>query len=48
MKINKDNIYWKISEDREISYGYTILKNHPIYIYIYTAGPVYEMFSNQN
>ena len=33
MKINKDNIYWKISQDREISYVYPILKNHPIYRY---------------
>ena len=41
MKINKDNIYWKISEDRQILDGHPILKNHPIYRYSDTI-PVYR------
>ena len=31
MKINKDNIYWKVLEEREILDAHPILKNDPIY-----------------
>ena len=31
MKINKDNIYWKVSDERKILDGHPILENDPIY-----------------